>query len=183
MTQEPKNAASGRKKTPATAAKADAEQAAFLHHYQSAVQLLQQGKFEKAKIALEALLPTAPKEMRERCQMYLNAAIRQLQAQSLSFLTLEEQYDYAVSLLNQSYFEEAREQLQAIVQKHSGDDFAYYGLAILDSLAVRSSDCLMNLATAIELNPANRIQARTDSDFQGMSDDPRFTELLYPEVA
>jgi len=31
------------------------------------------------------------------------------------------------------------------------------------------------------LNPQNRFQARNDSDFQQMADDPRFTELLYPE--
>ena len=31
-------------------------------------------------------------------------------------------------------------------------------------------------------NPRNRIQARSDSDFQDMADDPRFTELLYPEA-
>ena len=38
------------------------------------------------------------------------------------------------------------------------------------------------LARAIELNPRLRIQARTDPDFLDMVDDPRFTELLYPEV-
>jgi hypothetical protein len=42
--------------------------------------------------------------------------------------------------------------------------------------------CLEHLAKAIELSPRNRIQARSDSDFQDMADDPRFTELLYPEV-
>jgi len=26
------------------------------------------------------------------------------------------------------------------------------------------------------------VQARVDNDFQNMADDPRFTELLYPEV-
>jgi hypothetical protein len=32
------------------------------------------------------------------------------------------------------------------------------------------------------MNPKNRLQARVDNDFQNMADDPRFTELLYPEV-
>jgi hypothetical protein len=39
------------------------------------------------------------------------------------------------------------------------------------------------LSRAIELNPKNRVQARVDNDFQNMVDDPRFTELLYPEVS
>jgi hypothetical protein len=37
------------------------------------------------------------------------------------------------------------------------------------------------LARAIELNPALRFQARNDTDFQNLSEDPRFTELLYPD--
>ncbi len=43
--------------------------------------------------------------------------------------------------------------------------------------------CLDHLQKAIDINGRNRIQARTDSDFQDMADDPRFTELLYPELA
>jgi hypothetical protein len=45
-----------------------------------------------------------------------------------------------------------------------------------------SHTCLEHLTEAIRRNPRNRIQARSDSDFQDMADDPRFTELLYPEV-
>ena len=41
---------------------------------------------------------------------------------------------------------------------------------------------LQHLEQAIKLNPQNRIQARSDSDFSNMVDDPRFTELLYPEA-
>jgi hypothetical protein len=53
----------------------------------------------------------------------------------------------------------------------------------MHSLTGRAEDCLEQLARAIELNPRNRIQARLDSDFQEMFDDPRFTEVLYPEVS
>ena len=54
--------------------------------------------------------------------------------------------------------------------------------AVLDSITGRAQDCLANLARAIELNQRNRLQARVDNDFQNMQDDPRFTELLYPEA-
>ena len=46
----------------------------------------------------------------------------------------------------------------------------------------QAEECLQHLGRAIELNPQNRILARRDSDFGDMSDDPRFTEMLYPEV-
>ena len=46
----------------------------------------------------------------------------------------------------------------------------------------QAQECLDHLARAIEMNPKNRLQARVDNDFQTMADDPRFTELLYPEI-
>ena len=53
---------------------------------------------------------------------------------------------------------------------------------MLSSMTGDSQTCLEHLTEAIRQNPRNRIQARADSDFQDMADDPRFTELLYPEV-
>ena len=150
--------------------------------YQTAVQLLQQGKFEKAQAALEKLLPAAPMELLDRCKMYISTCQRQLDKHKLTFLTPEEHYDYAISQLNTGYYEEAREQFEGILASHPGADYAYYGLALLDAITGRTQDCLGNLARAIELNPRNRLQARADNDFQSMADDPRFTELLYPEI-
>jgi tetratricopeptide (TPR) repeat protein len=102
--------------------------------------------------------------------------------QGLTFLTPEEHYDYAVSQLNTGYYEDAREQFNLILASYPQADFAYYGLALLDAMTGRTQDCLRNMGQAIALNPKNRLQARVDNDFQNMADDPRFTELLYPEV-
>jgi tetratricopeptide (TPR) repeat protein len=156
--------------------------AAVLQHYQSAVQLLQQAKFDKALIAFEKLLGTAPPPLAERCRMYLTACHRELSKAKLTFASPEEQYDYAVSLLNTDYYEEAREQFTAILDGHPSADFALYGLAVLDAITGQVEECLEHLAQSIERNPRNRLQARTDNDFQSMQDDPRFTELLYPET-
>jgi tetratricopeptide (TPR) repeat protein len=186
MTQEARSAAASRKKTPPPAAKpsghtAPATGPAF-QHYQAALQLLQQGKFEKALAAFEKLLPGAPAEIKERCKIYINTCQRQMEQSRLTFLTPEEHYDYAISQLNTGYYEEAREQFNNILATYPKADYAFYGLSLLDSMTGRAQDCLRNLAKAIELNPKNRLQARADNDFQGMVDDPRFTELLYPEV-
>ena len=188
MMQEARSAAPSRKKTapPPPAAKSGAHSNSgtgpAFQHYQSAVQLLQQGKYEKALAAFEKLLPAAPAEIKERCQMYISTCQRQLEKPSLAFPTPEEHYDYAVSQLNTGYYEEAREQFDSILASYPTADYAFYGLALLDSITGRAQDCLANLARAIELNPKNRLQARADNDFQSMVDDPRFTELLYPEI-
>ena len=38
-----------------------------------------------------------------------------------------------------------------------------------------------SLDEALRLNSQLRFQARNDSDFQNLAEDPRFTELLYPD--
>jgi tetratricopeptide (TPR) repeat protein len=186
MTQEARSAATGRKKTPSAPAKSGAPShvttGPAFQQFQAAVLLLQQGKYEKASAAFEKLLPTAPMEIIERCRTYIVTCRRQMEKHNLSFTTPEEHYDYAISQLNTGYYDEARDQFQSILTSHPDIDYAFYGLAVLDSITGRSQDCLNNLARAIELNPKNRLQARADNDFQSMVDDPRFTELLYPEV-
>ena len=151
-------------------------------HFQAAMVLLQQGKFDKAMAAFEKLLDTAPPELLERCKTYISICQRQVNKHSLTFPTPEEHYDYAISKLNTGYYEEAREEFDSILASYPEADYAFYGLALLDAITGRTQDCLGNLAKAIEMNPRNRLQARVDNDFQSMSDDPRFTELLYPEV-
>lgn len=151
-------------------------------HYQAAVHLVQQGKYDKALAALEKLLPSAPPQIAERSRMYIATCRRQLEHSALSFATPEERCDYAVSQLNQGLYDEAREHFDAIIATHPGAYYAFYGMAVLDSITGRSHDCLSNLSRAIELNPKSRLQARSDNDFLNMLDDPRFTELLYPEL-
>jgi tetratricopeptide (TPR) repeat protein len=182
MMQELKTAATGRKKnTPATA-KSDSHTGAAFQHYQSAVQLLQQGKFERALDAFEKLMPDAPMEIKERCRIYIVTCQRQIDKPALEFDTPEEHYDYAVAQLNNGYYEEAREHFDKILSQVPDADYVFYGLALLNAITGETQECLTNLAHAIELNPKNRLQARVDNDFQNMVDDPRFTELLYPEV-
>jgi outer membrane protein assembly factor BamD (BamD/ComL family) len=186
MTQEARSAAPSRKKTIVAAGKPDGRgrstsDPAF-QHYQAAVQLLQGGKYEKALAALEKLLPEAPMELQDRCRIYITTCKRQLEKGGLSFLTPEEHYDYAISQLNTGYYEEARDQFNNILTGHPNADYAFYGLAVLEAITGRVQGCLDNLSKAIELNSKNRLQARVDNDFQNMVDDPRFTELLYPEI-
>jgi tetratricopeptide (TPR) repeat protein len=153
-----------------------------LQEYQTALQWMQEGKFDKARATLEKLCQEGPAEILERARVHLAACDRHARQRGLAFDSTEEQYDYAISLLNTGYYEEARYQFENILEMDPKADYAYYGLAILESMTGQAEPCLQHLAKGIELNPRNRIQARSDSDFQDMADDPRFTELLYPEV-
>jgi tetratricopeptide (TPR) repeat protein len=150
--------------------------------FQSAVQFMQEGKFEKARTLFEKLAQDGAPELLDRSRVYLTVCMRHAVKQSLTFASLEEQYDYAVSLLNQGQYEDARDQFDGLLKKNADADFAHYGLAVLNSMTGQAEECLDHLARAIDLNAQNRIQARSDADFSDMADDPRFTELLYPET-
>ncbi len=163
-------------------AQADHSRAEVLAHYEAALRLMQEGKYEKAHAAFDKMLAAGPGELGDRIRMYINACLLQVSKGQTSFTSHEEHYDYAISLLNDGHYEDAREQFQQILQQNDKADYAFYGLAVLSSMTGDSHTCLEHLTEAIRQNPRNRIQARSDSDFQNMADDPRFTALLYPEV-
>lgn len=160
----------------------DAAREKILAEYQTAVTFMQQGNFAAAHPAFEQLLKDAPPEFTDRIRMYLSACIAQSDKGAAKFSSPEEQYDYAISLLNNGHFEDAREQLNEILNTDGSADYAFYGLAVLASITGDAQTCLDKLTEAIRLQSKNRIQARADSDFQEMADDPRFTELLYPDA-
>lgn len=175
------------KRSPRTLAGAvsaanDPSQAQILVEYEAAVRLMQEGKFEKARTSFEKLLAAGAGSLADRVRMYISASTAQLSRQQTKFDNHEEHYDYAVSLLNDGNYEDAKEQFLEILKQNGDADYAFYGLAVIASMTGDSHTCLEHLTEAIRRNPRNRIQARADSDFQDMADDPRFTELLYPEV-
>jgi tetratricopeptide (TPR) repeat protein len=161
---------------------ADPAQQKSVQEYEAALKAMQDGKFDKASDTFRKLIAQAPPEIAERARVYLDACSRQAAKQDRKFGGPEEQYDYAISLLNTGLYDEAREQLETILAREPKADYALYGLSILESMTGQAEQCLEHLAQAIGINPQNRIHARVDSDFQDMADDPRFTELLYPEV-
>jgi tetratricopeptide (TPR) repeat protein len=163
--------------------KEDPAFAQAVQNYEASLKAIQEHKFDKAKVLLEKIVASGPRELADRARMHLNTCNQQLNSSLASFKTSEEHFDYAVSLMNSGQFDQARVHMEKILKQDPKADFAYYGLAVVDCLSGQVESSLKNLGEAIRMNPQNRFQARNDSDFQNMADDPRFTELLYPEPA
>ena len=160
----------------------DRQRQDLLALYGKAVQLMQSNQYTQAHTAFDQLLADAPHDLADRIRMYIAACVAQIHTGTTEFRSHEERYDYAISLLNHGNYEDAREHFNQILLVHCECDYAFYGLALLSSMTNSGHECLDHLEQAIRLNPQNRIQARSDSDFANMSEDPRFTELLYPEA-
>ena len=152
-----------------------------VENYELALKALQERKFERAKALLQKVIDGPSTELSDRAAVHLKVCNQQLARAATAFKTPEEHYDFAVSVMNQGKYDDARTHLEKILKQHPKADYALYGLALLDCLTNKVEDALRHLDEAIRLNPALRFQARNDSDFHNLADDPRFTELLYPE--
>jgi len=154
-----------------------------VQNYEAGLKAMQEHKYERAKSLLEKVCESGVRELADRASIHLNTCMQQLgKGSSSAFKTPEEHYDFAVSLINDGNFDDARSHLEKILRQNPKADYAHYGMAALECLIGRIEPALKSLNDAIRLNPANRFQARNDSDFDRLSDDPRFTEVLYPET-
>jgi tetratricopeptide (TPR) repeat protein len=154
-----------------------------VQNYEAGLKALQIHKYDKAKTYFEKVLGGPSPELADRASVHLNSCNQQLSKVSTSFRTPEEQFDYAVSLMNMGDYVTARENFDTLTQKYPKLDFIWYGTAALNCLTGRFPEAISNLSEAIRLNPSNRYQARNDTDFKNLADDPRFTELLYPDTS
>jgi tetratricopeptide (TPR) repeat protein len=152
-----------------------------VQNYELGLRALQERKFEKAKAHLQKALSGPNKSLVDRAQVHILTCDKHLGTTSLQFKTTEEHYDYAVSLINTGDYVTAREHLDKLLKQNPKADFVLYGLAALHCLTGHVEESLKTLDEAIQAKPALRFQARNDTDFQNLAEDPRFTELLYPD--
>lgn len=150
--------------------------------YDEALVLFHQQKFQRAKQELEKVLEGPSKELADRARMHVKIAEQRMKpAQEQNPKNAEEHYQRGVTMMNLGRWDEARESLDKARKLAAKADHIVYALAALDCLTGEADAALGNLKIAIDLNGANRYHARNDEDFAFLQEDPRFTELLYPE--
>jgi len=169
------------KVTPKKQAAEDPRYIQAVQSYEAGLRALQEHKFDKAKGSLQKVLNGPDKSLADRARVHIATCDKNLEKPALQFKSAEEHYDYAVSLINVGDYVTAREHLEQLLKQHPQADFVLYGLAALDCLTGHVEESLKRLGEAIQLKPALRFQARNDPDFQNLAEDPRFTELLYPD--
>jgi outer membrane protein assembly factor BamD (BamD/ComL family) len=169
------------KSTPKKSVGDDPYFAQAVQNYEAGLRALQEHKFDKARTYLQKVASGASKELADRAMVHLNTCNQHLERAATQFKSPEEHYDYAISLMNVGDYVGTREHLEKLSKQVPRADYVAYGLAALDCLTGHVEDSLRHLDEAIRLNPAIRFQARNDSDFQNLAEDPRFTELLYPD--
>ena len=152
-----------------------------LARYEAAVKLLSENQIAKARSAFERLAETATPDLAQRARVYLSICNQRLSRPAVNLKTAEDHYNYGVQLANRGSLEEAQQYLTKALKLAPKCDYIHYALASTSALRDHAEEALEHLAHAIELNGRNRYLAQNDPDFLSLFEDPRFTELLYPE--
>ena len=150
--------------------------------YEEALKLFQQQKYQKAKQIFERVLEGPGGELIDRARMHLRICEQRISGPASSpAKSAEEHYTHGVALMNLGRWDEAREHFDRALKAAPKADHIVYAMAALDCLTGEADAALEKLKLAIQLRPENRYHARNDEDFSFLQEDPRFTELLYPE--
>ncbi len=153
-----------------------------LKQYEEALLYIQQQKFHRGKQALEQVMKGPSKELSDRANMHLRVCEQRISRPPAPVLrTAEDHYTHGVAMMNLGRWDEAREHLERARKASPKADHIVYAMAVLDCLTGEAESAMQNLQLAIHLRPENRYHARNDEDFAFLQEDPRFTELLYPE--
>ncbi len=153
----------------------------MLEQYTAGMKMYSQQKFERAKALLEKVCDSPYRELAERAGIHVNACNGRLQVGVAKPSTPEECYQAAIVKLNAAQYQDAEELLaKALRGGYKGADVAY-ALACLRAQTHEPEAALTHLREAIRGDSFCRVLARQDHDFEPLMEDPRFTEILYPE--
>jgi tetratricopeptide (TPR) repeat protein len=129
-----------------------------------------EGSFAKASVGPDRRISTS-------AETYLRTCRRRMQMPCTPE-SFDERYTYGVTLLNDGRLSEARKQFESALRINPGVDYVYYALAACFALCGDMANLHANLSRAIDLQPRNRVAARSDPDFQAALNDLAVRELL-----
>lgn len=153
-----------------------------LRVYEDALRNFQAQRYAKAKPLFEKVLAGPSTEFADRARVHLRITEQRMQPSApVVPRSPEEHYQQGVAMMNLGRWDEAREHLLKARKLAPKADYIIYAMAALDCLTGEADSAMENLKQAIALRPENRYHARNDEDFAFLQDDPRFTELLYPD--
>ena len=159
----------------------DPQYQSALEQYAAAMKLFGQQKFDRAKPLLEKICACPYRELADRATMHLNTCNGRLGHQAAKSLSADELYHHAIVKMNIAQFQDAEELLAKAMRAGAKGPHLAYALACLRAQTHDADAALVHLKEAIRGDGHYRMLARQDRDFEPLMDDPRFTEILYPE--
>jgi tetratricopeptide (TPR) repeat protein len=155
----------------------DPDRETALKNFETAIGFFQRRNYEKAAGLFQKVAASPVSEMADRARVHLRFCERKRHHEKRP-KTAEGYYARGVAALNGRDFDRAIEYLNKSDKMAPNKEHIHYALAAVYGLRGDSDNAFDHLEAAIRLRPQNRIQARSDEDFEALADDPRFSRLL-----
>lgn len=152
-----------------------------MESFQKGMRLFNGRQYQQAREAFLAAMQGPDRTVAHRAGLHAEICARRLAAPSVVLETPEDQYNYAVTLINSRDLAAAQKHLRTALEADPSADHVLYALAACLHLAGDLQGAYENLKRAIDLQPRNRLAARQDPDFAGLAGQPSFARLLYPD--
>jgi len=168
-----------KKAPPARTASLDKAIAGF----EQAIKAFSKEDYAKASSLFDAIISEYPteREICDRARVYGSICKSRMQGQASRPKGAEDLYYHGVVAANDGRLDDAASLFEQAIKDDPADDKAHYQLAAVCGLRNDLEGAVTSLAKAIELNPANRIHALNDADFDGLHEDAKFMGLLGKE--
>lgn len=148
--------------------------------FQRAIKSLNKRDFGKALSLFDELIEAYPEEadVVERARAYRAMCARSTERRAPKPKTFEDLLHYGIFHHNRGEYQEALKYLNQAAEIHPRNEHVLYCVAASAARAGDASVALKALRGAIATSPANRTQARSDPDFDGLRQDAQFVSLL-----
>jgi tetratricopeptide (TPR) repeat protein len=161
---------------------------AALELYEKAVRAVGKRDYDRAREHLDALIAghSEERDLLERARSYralCDRAILESKRTSFRPKGFEELLNHGVYLHNRGEYEEALKALRQAAEIHPKNEHVLYCLAATAARAGDTATAVKSLRSAVAASPANRAQARSDSDFDPIREHEEFIEIVYPQAS
>jgi tetratricopeptide (TPR) repeat protein len=158
----------------------DLQYQAAIKNFETGVRAFQKQNYNKAAEIFEKLVESNARDVAERAHVHLRLCRQRTGRPAPLPKSADEYYTLGVACLNAREFGLAVEHLSRADKLKPHQDHIHYALAVSHALGGNPDQAFAHLEASFALRPENRIHARRDEDFQGISADPRFRRLIYP---
>jgi tetratricopeptide (TPR) repeat protein len=171
----------GEKKAPVV----DRRHGQALDVFERAVKALGRKDFERAADLLDDLMGSYSDErdLVERARSYRAFCERALGKRPPRPKSFEDLLNHGVYLHNRGEFQEALKFLHLAAEIHPRNEHVLYCLAAANARAGDKAAAVKALKSAIAVSPANRAQARSDSDFDALREQAEFVALVHRQAS
>ena len=165
-------------------ARSDDRVVAAVKRLEAGMKSLLQGQYAKAAKEFEAILKTPPPDMgmTARARQYLESCKAHLERKPSAPKTTEDLYLHGVMRMNEGDLDGALEAFTSATEKSPKDDRLAYGQAAVHAQGGEVEAAIEALQRAVEINDANRVFAKNDSDFTPLRVHREFQDIVTPPM-